>query len=226
MRLDIVDLGTKHGNAISEFLGKGRQYLTKPESLLPKNCVGYERPEGEEYRLIMEKKGFQFRVADLANDLEISLLPPAEVYLAWHFLEHVPNHDWARKLVIASLRNSKQVAWFRLPSFQQDEVTGEGVLRNHGMRFTWTNWTGHPTPWTVQDCIASITEWTSQHPGRSFELIVKPADRVRDMSDERVVPIGTPTNVNKYEPKYGPKPLSIKFSRPIIAAWEVIVRFK
>ena len=41
-----------------------------------------------------------------------------------------------------------------------------------------------------------------------------------------VVPVDTPVDVNKYEVKYGPKPSIGPFTTPVIAAWEVTVRFK
>jgi hypothetical protein len=226
---DIVDLGTKHGNAIAEFRKLGNMYL-KRQSLFnqiqPSRCCGYERPEAENYRKIVESKGYRFRTANLATDEAIAILPLSEIYLAWHFLEHVPNKDWSRKLVRASLSQARCLAWFRLPSFQQDDLTGEGVLKQHGMRFTWTNWQGHPSHWLVEDCTAAITEWSKDVPFRDFDLIVKPAGFINNMADHRVVPIDTPVDVNKYEPKYGPKPLHVQFKQPIVAEWEVIVRFK
>lgn len=226
---DIVDLGTKHGNAIDEFLKKGQQYL-KRQALMSRikrdRCVGYERPQAEKYRSIVEGKGFQFRVADLATDEAIAKLPLAEIYLAWHFLEHVPSKDWSRKLVRACLTYARHMAWFRLPSFQPDDETGEGVLREHGMRFTWTDWTGHPSHWLVEDCQKAIEEWSRDVPMRQFETIIKPAGYIKSMEDHRVVPIDTPVDVNKYEPKYGPKPKGVKFKQPIVSEWEVIVRFK
>ena len=228
---DVVDLGTKKGNAIEAFLTKVGQTLIGKDAvarLQPARCVGYERLEGEGYRKDVEARGCQFRLANLATDEAIAQLPPAEVYLAWHFLEHVPNKDWSRKLVQASLSCSQQAAWFRLPSFEQDTETGEGVLREHGMRFTWTNWRGHPSHWLVQDCLDAINDWNQkQDPAarRQYVLNVKPAGYIRNMRDHRVVPIDTPIDVNRYESRFGPKPLAVKFKKPIVAEWEVTVRF-
>tara|TARA_R110000824_G_scaffold315681_1_gene502828 strand:- start:479 stop:1210 length:732 start_codon:yes stop_codon:yes gene_type:complete len=238
--LDIVDLGTKKGNATIEFLQfskrhlqqrKGKPlpyYLTQEElsSMSIRNCAGYERKEGEKYRKGVEGRGMQFRLADLATDGAIEQLPPAKVYLAWHFLEHVPNKDWSRKLVHASLSNSRWMSWFRLPSFQQDDKTGEGALRKHGMRFTWTNWRGHPSHWLVEDCQEAIQSWAETNKDRPYFLDIRPAGYIRAMDDHRVVPIDTEIDVNKYEKKHGPKPLHIKLEQPIVAEWEVIVRFK
>ena len=228
--LDIVDLGTKKGNATIEFLQfskrhlqqrKGKPlpyYLTQEElsSMSIRNCAGYERKEGEKYRKGVEGRGMQFRLADLATDGAIEQLPPAKVYLAWHFLEHVPNKDWSRKLVHASLSNSRWMSWFRLPSFQQDDKTGEGALRKHGMRFTWL----------VEDCQEAIQSWAETNKDRPYFLDIRPAGYIRAMDDHRVVPIDTEIDVNKYEKKHGPKPLHIKLEQPIVAEWEVIVRLK
>jgi len=238
--LDIVDLGTKKGGATIEFLQFSHRhlkqsknnpmpyYLTKEEldSIRMGKCVGYERAEGEKYRKDVENRKMQFRIADLATDGAIEELPSAKVYLAWHFLEHVPNKDWSRKLVHASLTNSRWMSWFRLPSFQQDDETGEGVLRKHGMRFTWTNWRGHPSHWLVEDCQEAIYSWGEENQDRPYRLSVRPAGYIRGMDDHRVVPIDTEIDVNKYEKKHGPKPLHVKFKKPIVAEWEVIVRFQ
>jgi|TARA_R110000824_G_scaffold115066_3_gene265988 hypothetical protein len=238
--LDIVDLGTKMGNATIEFLQFSKRhldqqnnkplpsYLTREEfnSIDIRKCVGYERAEGEKYRAQVEGRKMQFRIADLATAGAIEELPPAKVYLAWHFLEHVPNKDWSRKLVHASLSSSRWMSWFRLPSFQQDDATGEGALREHGMRFTWTNWRGHPSHWLVEDCTAAITSWAMDNQDRPYHLSVRPAGYIRSMDDHRVVPIDTEIDVNKYQKKHGPKPLHVKLKQPIVAEWEVIVRFK
>jgi len=229
---DLVDLGTKKGNAIYEFLSRAGASLSGSLPPLPirdlvkSKCVGYERKQGEVYRKEVESRGYKFRIANLATEDAIAALPTAKVYLAWHFLEHVPNKDWSDKLVKASLTNASWVAWFRLPSFQQDFQTGEGVLREHGMRFTWTNWRGHPSHWLVEDCTKSILEWSKGKPDREFDLVVKPAGYIKSMNDHRVVPIDTPIDVNEYKPHHGKRPLDVKFKRPIIAEWEVIVRFK
>lgn len=217
---DVVDLGTKYGGAIDEFLKRSARQIQ------PQRCVGYERPQAEKYRSIVERKKYNFRIADLATDEAIAALPTSEIYLLWHFLEHVPNKDWARKLVRESLTKAQHLVWFVLPSFQQDTENGEGVLRQHGMRFTWTFWHGHPTHWLVEDCTDSIKEWSKDMPSRECELIVKPATFINSMDNAFVVPIDTPVDVTEYKPKYGPKPLHIKFKQPIISAWEIIVKFK
>jgi hypothetical protein len=227
---DVVDLGTKQGNAMDVFLKTaGSHYLKQStiDSFDRKKCVGFERPEGRKYQSEVARKGFQFKVANLATDEGVASLPESKVYLAWHFLEHLPNKAWSKRLVQAALAKSKVMAWFRLPSFEQDDMNGEGVLRKHGMRFTWTNWIGHPSHWLVSDCQQAIEEWCErpQSTTERYTLTIKPAGYIRDMRDPRVVPINAPVDTNKYHPSFGSKPLSVVFDRPIVAEWEVIVRF-
>lgn len=225
---DVVDLGTKKGGALVEFLKQGDVFTRSgiKEQCRRIRCVGYEREQGEAYRADVESRGFQFKIANLATDEGIAQLPKSRVYLAWHFLEHVPDKSWSDKLVKASLSNCQELAWFRLPSFEQDEENGEGVLRKHGMRFTWTHWHGHTSHWLVDDCVRSISDWGAANPEREYSVFIKPADYVKSMSDKRVVPISAPIDVNVYHPKYGGKPKLGPFEPPIVAAWEVAVAFK
>jgi hypothetical protein len=226
---DIVDLGTKHGWAMDECRRIGNMYLKNKDlfdKLQPRRCVGYERPQAEGYRSIVENKNYNFCIADLATDEAIAALPKAEIYLAWHFLEHVPNKEWARKLVWEALKNAKHLVWFRLPSFQQDTENGEGVLRQHGMRFTWTFWRGHPTHWLVEDCTEAIATWAKEISNREYDLFVRPSSFVHNMANSRIVPIDAPEDTQKYDPKHGPKPLDVKFKQPIVEEWEIVVRFK
>jgi hypothetical protein len=223
---DVVDLGTKHGNAIAVFLkqaGKTQISSEFVKNLKPAKCVGFERAEGEKYRNDVTAKGFQFEIANLATIEGINQLPKSQVYLAWHFLEHLPDKSWSNKLVKVSLTNTQTLAWFRLPSFEQDEMTGEGVLRKIGLRFTWTNWIGHSSHWLVNDCVQSIKEWEKTQ-DRKFDLVIKPAGYIQSTEDKRVVPLDTPVDITAYNPKFGKKP-AITFKKPIVAEWEVVVRF-
>lgn len=226
--MKIVDLGTKHGEAISHFRSKaGLTVLPRKEvaRCVPGQCVGYERPEAASYRKKVESRGYQFELADLSVQSNLATLPESSIYLAWHVLEHLPDKMCADRVVQTALDKAKRLAWFRLPSFEQDDDQGEGVLRKLGLRFSWTYWAGHPTAWLVSDCVASITTWEIKNPDRPFELIVKPAGYIKSTDDKRVVPISAPIDTNYYSPKLGAKPKGVAFKPFIVSEWEVIVRF-
>ena len=215
---DIVDLGTKKGNAIQEFLVKaGKTVLPAStiSAMKPENCIGFERSEGSQYRSDVEGKGYKFDILDLNELSDKFSFPSASVYLAWHILEHLKDKSVAAQVTRLAFKAAKVLAWFRLPSFQPDDVTGEGVLAKHDLRFTWTNWHGHPTPWLVEDACDAI-----KHAGGS-NIKVKPADYITSVSDKRVVPVDAPVDTVKYTPSLGEKP-DISFDRPIVAAWDVI----
>lgn len=226
--MKIVDLGTKHGEAISHFRSKaGLTVLPRNEvaSCVPHLCVGFERPEAAGYRKKVESRGYGFELADLSLASDLERLPKASIYLAWHVLEHLPDKVCADRVVQAALNNAERLAWFRLPSFEQDDKQGEGVLRKHGLRFSWTHWVGHPTAWLVSDCVASIMLWQLKNPERKGDLIVKPAGYIKSTDDKRVVPINAPIDTNYYSRSLGPKPKGIEFNPFVVSEWEVIVRF-
>lgn len=225
---DVVDLGTKRGEAIRHFLamaGKTMLPATTVSAYKAARCVGYERPEAEAYRAKVEALGYRFQVGDLTLAETLQSLPTAEVYLAWHVLEHLPNKEFSTAVVQVALSKACRLAWFRLPSFEPDEQTGEGVLRKLGLRFTWTFWLGHPTAWLISDCRAAIKDWAKLNPDRKFDLVVKPAGYIKSTDDRRVVPISAPVDTNYYQPEFGPKPAAA-FKPAIVSEWEVVVKFK
>jgi hypothetical protein len=226
---DVVDLGTKHGNAIDEFRKRGLA-LTLPERSndlwLPHRCLGVERPQAENYRRIVTDKGYCFELIDCSDERQLKQLPPGNVYLSWHFLEHLPSKNHAYMVTHTALTNATELVWFRLPSFEPDDICGEGVLLRQGCRFTWTNWTGHPTRWLLEDARRAISSWTKQNQDRPYELIVRPGQQMVSIEDPRIVPIDAPVDTVKYHPSLGKKPTNFSFPRPIVAEWEVILRYK
>lgn len=231
MTYSVVDLGSKRGNAAAEFLkliskpDKARLEPLRGDKFLafdyPANqVICYDKSDSEEYEAATKKRGYSFESVDLASDDVLASLPEAKVYLAWHFLEHLPNKEWSSKVVKAALSKSKYLAWFRLPSFQLDEK-GEMPLRRLGLRFTWTNWSGHPSHWLVEDCLTSINEWQATS-GRPVSLKVKAADYIASTHDKRVVPIDSPVDTTVYEAVLGPRPFR-EFKPRLIAAWDILV---
>jgi len=233
---DVVDLGTKHGNAITTFLSvaknKAKQKVIPQlaavnfnvKELKPSNCVGIERPQAESYRDIVEKKGYKFSTLDLSSKTSLDKLPKGKAYLLWHFLEHLPNKQTSQVVLQKALDQATGLVWCRLPSFQQDNETGEGVLRQLGLRFTWTHWTGHTCPWLVEDCVDTIKNWQKANKDRSSVIVVKPCEYMIDTNDNRIVPISAPIDVQKYDKSMGKKPFK-KFDNKVVSAWEVVTIF-
>lgn len=222
---DVVDLGTKQGYAIDEFRRKRETFFDAEFSITPEKCLAIDHKT--EYWEDLTRSGYKPQELDLANDEAIANLPEANYYLAWHFLEHVPTKEWSNKLVKAALSKSRYGCWFRLPSFEPDEVSGEGALRAIGLRWTWSHWVGHPTHYLIEDCKNAVNEWFSEHGEkleRGVQVRVTPAGRTWNTHDEHVVFIDAPIDTTEYSPEMGKKP-SRNFTPPLITEWNVVVRF-
>lgn len=204
----VVDLGTKKAAALVEFRKRCPTYMRDRDPIPPERCLGLDLKA--EYADEVTRHGFEFRTDDvLTFDF-----PPADYYLAWDFLEHLPSLEAARSVIRRMANAARRGLWFRLPSFEQDTVTGEGRLRQRGLRFTWTNWAAHPTAVLVQDVINAVGRIPSELRGNV---------KIATSADHRVVPIDAPADVQRYERAHGPKP-SYLFTPPVIGQWDMIYR--
>lgn len=225
---DVVDLGAKKGGAIREFRRNGKVFFKDMDPVDASKCLGIDLKD--EYEKDVRKAGYQFESRNLATDDALAGLTTSKYYLAWHFLEHVPNKDWSNRIVKACLDNATKGCWFRLPSFQQDKESGEGALRNHGLRFCWSDWHGHPTHYLVEDCRGAIDEWLAEDKAQggfkwqAAKIFQKPAGYIKSTTDRRVVFIDAPCDTTDHLPEMGEKPV-VNFSPPLVSEWEVAVKF-
>jgi len=219
--LKVVDLGTKMGNAINAFLKRGKMYFGDDVShIQPAECLGIDKKD--KYRGDVEGQGFQFQCADVTAGGFIDTLPEAWFYLGWHFLEHLPSKEWSTAFVKVMLHRASKGVWFELPSFEQDESTGEGALKKLGLRFSWTDWHGHPSHYLIEDCVGAINAY-KQDTGRSVSVKVKPGKRIRNTMDKKVVPIDSPIDTGDYKPVLGKKE-NVEFDPPLVGHWIVIAK--
>jgi hypothetical protein len=218
----VVDLGTKLGSALTEFRRRADQFFPDLPKLPPGECLGVDR--NEKYRADVEGQGYLFAGWDLTDSDVLTGLPTADYYIAWDFLEHLPDTLWSQTLVKLMLHNARRGVWLRLPSFEQDAQTGEGRLKELGLRFAWTEWTGHKSRFTLMDCAAAIQEY-SLETGRSVKTKFKPGRRVRSTADSRVVPLAAPVDTVKYTAALGLKPVQ-QLEPPLVAQWEVLLTYE
>lgn len=220
MTLKVVDLGTKLGHAIGEFCKKGSLYFGDEISQIrPDQCLGIDLQD--KYRNDVVGQGYRFMVMDVTQDGALDALPEADYYLAWDFLEHLPSKEWSDALVKVMLHKARKGVWCRMPSFEQDETTGEGALKKLGLRFAWTHWHGHPSHYLVEECVTAMNQYKLEQNRGSIAVKVRPGKRVRATDDKHVVPIDSPIDTVKYEPKLGHRPYQ-KFDPPLVGQWEVI----
>jgi hypothetical protein len=230
---DVVDLGTKKGNAISECLrviserrlSQHYDWVSRLSDIShTKNCLGIERAEGEIYRQAVTAAGYKFRIGNLANEYVMRDLPVSKIYLAWNVLEHLPDKVISCSLVQAMLEKATDLVWLRLPSFEQDSL-GEEPLRQLGLRFTWTHWSGHPTAFLIQDAKDALEDWQSRNPSKQFDIFIKPVWKIENTTSSRVVPINAPIDTTKYHPALGAKPFAT-FNPKLVAEWDVFLPVK
>jgi hypothetical protein len=218
----VVDLGTKKGSAIHEFLSGARKYWGKElmESIKHSDCLGLDRDE--KYRDAVEGRGYQFKTMTL-DAANLDNLPFASFYLAWDFLEHLPSVEFAKKVFEAMVVKSVRGVWLRMPSFETDTISGEGVLRQLGLQFAWSTYHGHTARVLLRDITSSLY---SLFDARRFKhsLHVVPMRRITSTSHEEIVPLGAPVDTVLYDRSLGPKPTVNFGSNPLFGQWDLIIK--
>jgi len=133
MTLKYVDLGAKKAGALMVARKRG------PSRGLPeaakRDCLAVERLP--RYRQFVEKAGYRFVQADVLGDF---LWPWADVYLAFNFLEHLPDLDASQSVLANMFRRSRRCVWLLLPSFEEEALAR---LRKLGYEFPWVCWPNH-----------------------------------------------------------------------------------
>lgn len=215
--LRVVDLGTKLGSALSEFRRRGGQLRFGETDVAPSECLGVDR--NDKYRGDVQRQGYRFLALDVTAAGALESLPEADYYLAWDFLEHLPDHGWAEAVVAAMVRKARRGIWLRLPSFERDGINGEGVLKKHGLRFAWSRWHGHTCHLLVGDAVSYL--YKHGYVRDPNKLDIHPSKFVYNTDDPAVVPLDAPVDTVKYHDALGPKPV-ITLKPPVVSQWEVL----
>lgn len=216
--IDIVDLGTKQGGALDGFFHPKQKVNFDAKKFKRTNCLGIDI--NSNYEKAVKSKGYMFEAMNLASPEVIANLPKARGYLLWHFLEHLPSKEIATEVVQKVMEQSQEFVWFKLPNFDQDHKTGEGALRKLGLRFTWTDWKGHPCHWLLKDNLDAIEKSKADR----YKLQYAAAKTIASTSDSRVVPINAPTDTVEYKEELGTK-FTTMLMPSVVAEWDVFVYF-
>jgi len=212
----VIDLGTKTGGALDVYRQRGAKLYKLPRSR-PEYCLGVDA-KGK-YRAQVEKKRYNFLEANVLKGFP---WPEAQVYLAWDFLEHLPSIKDSKEVLKKMLELASVCVWLRCPSFEQDDE-GEAQLARHGLRFTWTKWKGHRSPFLAAHVYETIDEIAK--PGDSWHIRLNQMELIKNSSDPRIVPIKSPIDTVKYHPSLGPKKM-VKFSPNVVGQHQFIITKK
>jgi GT2 family glycosyltransferase/glycosyltransferase involved in cell wall biosynthesis len=212
-RYAVVDLGTKTGGAIDAF----RRLAVSHQMTIPPGAIFFGIDRSDQYRNEVTQKGYEFLAADITSPEFV--WPAADYYLAWNFLEHLPDRQWSKKVVIQMCRHATAGIWLRLPSFEQDSVTGEAALKKNGLRFAWSHWHGHPSHFLVEDALEALNDGLKN---AQWSHRLEQKQLIHDSNHPDVVPIGAPIDTVKYDPNLGVRP-EVRFVPPVVGQWDIIV---
>lgn len=198
-RFAFIDLGSGTGGSIDYCVRRfgrapGRGFELDPRKVAEARRAGFDVVEAD-VRLV--------RVPDRS----------VEFVSAMDFLEHLPDVATAASVLERFARVARDFLFIRHPSFEDAEY-----LANLGLRFSWSDWRGHPNMMEIEDFVTLFRHfgWT--------EYAIVPRNLITDSMDTRVVPLSAPTDTVVYDPSVlEPKP-RVRFERPVFAQYDIFVR--
>ena len=200
-RYDFLDFGASKGGCIDFAVAKlgGRRGLG----------VDVDAKKAE----AMRERGYDCIVGDVAN-LD---LPPKSVRFVTmsHFLEHLPDLAAVAKAVQSAARVATHFLFIQGPFFDAD-----GYLREHGLKFYWSDWSGHPCHLTIDQLVA-----TFEALGLTDYLALARLP-VESSLDAAIHPLASPRNQQAYVVgEHPPKPTAT-FDRPLYREMVCVVRLR
>ncbi len=197
--VDFIDFGASEGGSIQfarERLGgvRGVGIDICPDKVATMRERGYECIEGDITRLDLPESCVRFVTMS-------------------HILEHLPDHDTAEKVIEAGLRLVTDFVYIQGPYFDADEY-----LESHGLKFYWSDWSGHPCHLKISD----LEQMFERMGVTDYEFLV--LDEVVDSSDPAIHSLDSPRNQHAYDASKHPPKAQITFDRPIWREMICIVR--
>ena len=197
--VDFIDFGASEGGSIQfarERLGgiRGVGIDIDPNKVATMRERGHECLEGDITRLDLPDKCVRFVTMS-------------------HILEHLPDLETAEKVVASGLRLVTDFVYIQGPYFDADEY-----LESHGLKFYWSDWSGHPCHLKVSD----LERMFEKMGVTDYEFLV--LDEVLDSSNDAIHPLESGRNQHAYDPAVHPPKPQITFDRPIWREMICIVR--
>ena len=119
-----------------------------------------------------------------------------------------------RQLLGYVVDTAQHGVWFRIKSFETDSESGEGILLEHGLRFSWSE------NYTAYNCVEVFQFIRERCPKANIRI--EPAKRIRHTNDKRVVPVNTSSKSFYYAPAMGPKE-HVELRKVVICDWDMFV---
>lgn len=145
--------------------------------------------------------GYNAISADLTDSMQFE--GTVDFCLMFHFLEHLPSFNVAKKCVETALEASDRFIFVCQPWFDSD-----GILFDLGLKFYWSDWRGHSNPLSSLQCYRMFSRHLEN--GDLARLIIAGSNRILDSSHNAVHPVTAPTDQHEYdEVKHGHKDYSV-----------------
>ncbi len=120
-----------------------------------------------------------------------------------HVLEHLYNIEDISKSIKEALRIATDFVFIQGPYFDGDEY-----LKQHGLKFYWSDWHGHTYHLTTQDLDNILEDTQTVHRYKSFYR-----EEVKDSSSPYIHPIDSPIDQHDYDSQKHPPKDTIHFTQ-------------
>ena len=201
MRNDFLDFGASKGGCIDFAVAR----------LGGKRGLGIDNDPAKVQR--MRDLGYDCLRADILN-LDLPENSVRFVTMS-HFLEHLHDLDAVRKAIECAARTAQDFLFIQGPYFDAD-----GLLRDRGLKFYWSDWHGHRCHLTITDLQVVLNELALG------EYLVMGRTPVADSLDPSIHPLASPRDQHDYVAEvHPPKPWCV-FDPPLFKEIVCLVRLR
>ncbi len=134
-----------------------------------------------------------FIVDDIIK-FDFSIFPKFRYSTILHVLEHIESEQDIENIINKAISVSDEFVFIKHPFFDGDEY-----LKEHNLKFTWSDWVGHPTH-IGKDMLTKILNKTG------LQYVIGFVNEIKDSSFDLIIPYSAPIDTLKYDKvKHGKK---------------------
>lgn len=161
-----------------------------------KHAIGWDTQLGLNNRSdeveIATANGYNVRLQDITT---YEPFDRCRYVVSFHCLEHLRSESEFAWVMQKAVSAASEFVFVKVPFFETKKLN---ELKDLGLRLTWTNWTGHPTPVTIDMIERTLAKIGVS--GKTGHLI--PMLRT---SAECVIPYDSPVDTVRYSKELGEK---------------------